>query len=147
MDRARAPAGRGDRLHHFAPVLGPTSDTVNQQNRSTGRRLASRREHASAQTHDADRRRCHVHILRSMLFYYLCTVGEQKFREAYPQGSQSKDSDVFKWVTMHSGSPAVCQREHAREDHRWRPDEGGDEERIVRGYSVLQWDKQGFDAK
>jgi hypothetical protein len=81
-----------------------------------------------------------------MLFYYLCTVGEQKFREAYPQGSQSKDSDVFKWVTMHSGSPAVCQREHAREAHRWRPDEGGDEERIVRGYAVLQWDKQGFDA-
>lgn len=80
-----------------------------------------------------------------MLFYYLCTVGEQKFREAYPQGSQSKDSDVFKWVSMHSGSPAVCQREHARETHRWRPDEGGDEERIVRGYAVLQWDKEGFD--
>jgi hypothetical protein len=80
-----------------------------------------------------------------MLFYYLCTVGEQKFREAYPQGSQSKDSDVFKWVTMHSGSPAVCQREHAREAHRWRPDEGGDEERIVRGYAVLQWDTEGFD--
>lgn len=79
-----------------------------------------------------------------MLFYYLCTVGEQKFREAYPQGSQSKDSDVFKWVTMHSGSPAVCQREHDGL-HRWRPDEGGDEERIVRGYAVLQWDKAGFD--
>ena len=79
-----------------------------------------------------------------MLFYYLCTVGEQKFREVYPQGSQSKDSDPFKWVTMHSGSPAVCQREHP-EAHRWRPDEGGDEERIVRGYAVLQWDKKGFD--
>ena len=80
-----------------------------------------------------------------MLFYYLCIVGEKKFREAYPQGSQSKDSDVFKWVTMHSGSPAVCQREHAREEHRWRPDEGGDEERIVRSYAVLQWDKKGFN--
>ena len=81
-----------------------------------------------------------------MLFYYLCTVGEQEHRKAYPQGSQSKDADVFKWVTMHSGSPAVCQREHEG-IHRWRPDEGGDEERVVRGYSVLQWDKEGFDAK
>jgi hypothetical protein len=80
-----------------------------------------------------------------MLFYYLCTIGEQKHRDAYPQGAQSKDSDVFKWVTMHSGSPAVCQREHPG-IHRWRPDEGGDEERIVRGYAVLQWDKEGFDA-
>jgi hypothetical protein len=80
-----------------------------------------------------------------MLFYYLCTVGERKHREAFPQGAQSKDADVFKWVTMHSGSPAVCQREHAAELHRWRPDEGGDEERIVRGYAVLQWDKEGFD--
>jgi hypothetical protein len=80
-----------------------------------------------------------------MLFYYLCTVGEQEHRKAYPQGSQSKDADVFKWVTMHSGSPAVCQREHDG-IHRWRPDEGGDEERVVRGYSVLQWDKEGFDA-
>jgi len=79
-----------------------------------------------------------------MLFYYLCTVGEQKFRDTYPQGSQSKDSDVFKWVSMHSGSPAVCQREHEGL-HRWRPDEGGDEERIVRGYGVLQWDKEGFE--
>ena len=81
-----------------------------------------------------------------MLFYYLCTAGEQKFREAYPQGSQSKESDVYKWVTMHSGSPAVCQREHAGM-HRWRPDEGGDEERVVRGYAVLQWDRQGFDEQ
>ena len=80
-----------------------------------------------------------------MLFYYLCTVGEQKHREAFPQGAQSKDADVFKWVTMHSGSPAVCQREHPGA-HAWRPDEGGDEERIVRGYAVLQWDKEGFDA-
>jgi hypothetical protein len=79
-----------------------------------------------------------------MLFYYLCTVGEQKHREAYPQGAQSKDADVFKWVTLHSGSPAVCQREHAGA-HAWRPDEGGDEERIVRGYAVCQWDKEGFD--
>ncbi len=79
-----------------------------------------------------------------MLFYYLCTVGEQKHREAYPQGAQSKDADVHKWVTMHSGSPAVCQREHPGA-HQWRPDEGGDEERIVRGYAVLQWDKEGFD--
>jgi hypothetical protein len=79
-----------------------------------------------------------------MLFYYLCTIGEEKHREAYPQGAQSKDSDVFKWVTMHSGSPAVCQREHPAL-HRWRPDEGGEEERIVRSYAVLQWDKQGYD--
>ncbi len=79
-----------------------------------------------------------------MLFYYLCTVGEQKHREAFPQGAQSKDADVFKWVTMNSGSPAVCQREHPGA-HAWRPDEGGDEERIVRGYAVLQWDKQGFE--
>jgi hypothetical protein len=80
-----------------------------------------------------------------MLFYYLCTIGEQTHREAYPHGAQSKDADVFKWVTMHSGSPAVCQREHP-EAHHWRPDEGGDEERIVRGYSVLQWDREGFEA-
>ena len=66
-----------------------------------------------------------------MLFYYLCTVGEKLHREAYPQGAQSKDADVYKWVTLHSGSPAVCQREHPAE-HRWRPDEGGDEERVVR---------------
>lgn len=79
-----------------------------------------------------------------MLFYYLCTIGEQEHRKAYPQGAQSKDADVFKWVSMHSGSPAVCQREHPGL-HRWRPDEGGDEERIVRGYAVLQWDKEGFE--
>ncbi|HUQ42618.1 MAG TPA: hypothetical protein VM052_08965 [Candidatus Limnocylindrales bacterium] len=79
-----------------------------------------------------------------MLFYYLCTVGEQKFREVYPQGSQSKDADPYKWVTLYSGSPAVCQREHP-EMHRWRPDEGGDEERVVRGYAALQWDREGFD--
>ena len=78
-----------------------------------------------------------------MLFYYLCTVGERLHREAYPQGAQSKDADVHKWVTMVSGSPAVCQREHSG-PHQWRPDEGGDEERVVRGYAVLQWDKQGF---
>jgi hypothetical protein len=83
-------------------------------------------------------------MLLAMLFYYLCTVGEALHRQAYPQGAQSKDADVFKWVTMNSGSPAVCQREHDG-PHRWRPDEGGDEERIVRGYAVLQWDKQGFD--
>ena len=34
-----------------------------------------------------------------MLFYYLCTVGEKLHREAYPQGAQSKDADVFKTVT------------------------------------------------
>src|SRR5437667_72640 len=66
-----------------------------------------------------------------MLFYYLCTIGEKLHREAYPQGAQSKDADVYKWVLLHSGSPAVCQREHPAE-HRWRPDEGGDEERVVR---------------
>ncbi|HVH51889.1 MAG TPA: hypothetical protein VM690_07070 [Gaiellaceae bacterium] len=79
-----------------------------------------------------------------MLFYYLCSAGAKLHREAYPQGAQSKDADVFKWVTMYSGSPAVCQREHAG-PHTWTPDDGGDEERLVRGYAVLQWDKQGFD--
>ena len=79
-----------------------------------------------------------------MLFYYLCAVGERLHKQAYPQGAQSKDADVYKWVSLHSGSPAVCQREHPG-PHEWRPDEGGDEERIVRGYAVLQWDKQGFD--
>ncbi len=79
-----------------------------------------------------------------MLFYYLCARGAKLHREAYPQGAQSKDADVYKWVTMHSGSPAVCQREHPGA-HEWTPDEGGDEERIVRGYAVLQWDKQGFE--
>lgn len=79
-----------------------------------------------------------------MLFYYLCTTGAKLHREAYPTGAQSKDADVHKWVTMHSGSPAVCQREHPGV-HVWRPDEGGEEERVVRGYAVLQWDKQGFD--
>ena len=79
-----------------------------------------------------------------MLFYYLCTTGEGLHREAYPQGAQTKDADVFKWVTMHSASPAICQRQHDGA-HAWRPDEGGDEERVVRGYAVLQWDKAGFD--
>ena len=79
-----------------------------------------------------------------VLFYYLCTAGEALHRQAYPQGAQSKDADVHKWVTMHSGSPAVCQREHP-EAHQWRPDEGGEEERVVRGFAVLQWDKHGFD--
>lgn len=80
-----------------------------------------------------------------MLFYYLCTAGEQRHRDAYPQGAQSKDADVYKWVTLHSGSPAVCQREHPGL-HTWRPDEGGEEERLVRGYAVLQWDRQGFET-
>ncbi len=80
-----------------------------------------------------------------MLFYYLCAVGEKAHRAAYPQGAQSKDADVHKWVTIHSGSPAVCQREHDG-PHSWRPDEGGEEERVVRGFAVLQWDKQGFDV-
>ncbi len=79
-----------------------------------------------------------------MLFYYLCTRGEKLHRDAYPQGAQSKDADVFKWVTMFSGSPAVCQRQHDAA-HAWRPDEGGDEERVVRGYAVLQWDREGFE--
>lgn len=79
-----------------------------------------------------------------MLFYYLCAAGQKLHQEAYPQGAQSKDADVHKWVTMHSGSPAVCQREHAG-SHAWRPDDSGVEERVVRGYAVLQWDKQGFD--
>jgi hypothetical protein len=80
-----------------------------------------------------------------VLFYYLCTAGEALHRKAYPQGAQSKDADVFKWVTMHSGSPAVCQRQHEG-THTWRPDEGGDEERIVRGFAVLQWDREGFES-
>jgi hypothetical protein len=80
-----------------------------------------------------------------VLFYYLCTLGEERYRAAYPTGAQSKDADVYKWVSMHSGSPAVCQREHP-DAHRWRPDEGGDEERVVRSYAVLQWDKQGFEV-
>lgn len=79
-----------------------------------------------------------------MLFYYLCTKGGKLHRDAYPQGAQSKDADVHKWITLHSGSPAVCQREHEGA-HQWRPDEGGEEERVVRGYAVLQWDKNGFD--
>ncbi len=79
-----------------------------------------------------------------MLFYYLCATGAKLHREAYPQGAQSKDADVYKWVTMSSGSPAICQRQHPGL-HVWRPDEGGEEERVVRGYAVLQWDKQGFD--
>ena len=79
-----------------------------------------------------------------MLFSYLCTTGAALHREAYPQGAQSKDADVFKWVTMFSGSPAVCQREHPGA-HAWLPDEAGDEERVVRGYAVLQWDPRGFD--
>ncbi len=80
-----------------------------------------------------------------MLFYYLCGEGAKRHREAYPQGAQSKDADVHKWVTMHSGSPAVCQREHDG-PHRWAPDEGGEEERVIRGFAVLQWDKQGFEV-
>lgn len=89
--------------------------------------------HASITTYSAN-----------VLFYYVCTEGERLHREAYPQGAQSKDADVHKWVTMHSGSPAVCQRQHPGA-HAWRPDEGGEEERVVRGYAVLQWDKHGFD--
>jgi hypothetical protein len=79
-----------------------------------------------------------------VLFYYVCSKGERLHREAYPQGAQSKDADVHKWVTMHSGSPAVCQRQHPGA-HAWRPDEGGEEERVVRDYAVLQWDRQGVD--
>jgi hypothetical protein len=64
-----------------------------------------------------------------VLFYYLCTKGEVLHRQAYPQGAQSKDADVYKWVTLFSASPAVCQRQHDGA-HAWRPDEGGDEERL-----------------
>lgn len=80
-----------------------------------------------------------------MLFYYLCTEGESLHRKANPQGAQSKDADVHKWVALFSGSPAVCQRQHDGA-HAWRPDEGGDEERIVRGFAVLQWDREGFES-
>jgi hypothetical protein len=78
-----------------------------------------------------------------VLFYYLCTTGEKLQNEKYPQGAQTKDADAEKWVTMHSGAPAVCQQPHEG-PHRWRPDEGGVEERVVRYYAVLQWDKEGF---
>ncbi len=78
-----------------------------------------------------------------MLFYYLCTLGEKIDNKKFPQGAQTKDADVFKWVTMHSGSPAVCQQPHEGA-HRWRPDDGGAEERVVRGWAVLQWDAHGF---
>ena len=83
--------------------------------------------------------------MRSVLFYYLCAKGEPLHRQAYPSGAQSKDADVFKWVTMFSASPAVCQRQHDGA-HVWRPDEGGDEERVVRGFAVLQWDREGFES-
>lgn len=79
-----------------------------------------------------------------MLFSYLCGTGARLHRDAYPGGAQSKEADVHKWVTMFSGSPAVCQREHPGA-HEWLPDDVGDEERIVRGYAVLQWDTAGFD--
>src|SRR2546428_2517685 len=79
-----------------------------------------------------------------MLFYYLCTVGEKLHKEAYPQGAQSKDADVYKWVSLHSGSPAVCQQEHPG-PHEWRPGEGGDAGGVGRGYAALQWGKHGFD--
>jgi hypothetical protein len=82
--------------------------------------------------------------VRLVLFYYLCTNGARLHRDAYPQGAQSKDADVYKWVTMHSGSPAICQREHPG-PHAWRPDESGEEERVIRGFAVLQWDRYGFD--
>ncbi len=78
-----------------------------------------------------------------MLFYYLCEVGGKLQNEKYPQGAQTKDADVFKWVTMHSGSPAVCQQPHEG-PHRWRPDESAVEERVIRYYAVLQWDAHGF---
>ncbi|OLC57435.1 MAG: hypothetical protein AUH85_03415 [Chloroflexi bacterium 13_1_40CM_4_68_4] len=78
-----------------------------------------------------------------MLFYYLCTVGEKLQNEKYPNGAQTKEADVYKWVTMYSGSPAICQQPHS-ETHRWRPDEGGGEERVCRYFAVLQWDAHGF---
>ena len=100
---------------------------------------------ADAQPVDADRAHVHVRSYSALVvFYYLCTNGEKLHRDAYPQGAQSKDADVHKWVTMHSGSPAVCQREHPGA-HTWRPDEAGEEERVVRGFAVLQWDKHGSD--
>ena len=83
--------------------------------------------------------------MRSVLFYYLCTKAEPLHRQAFPSGAQSKDADVFKWVTMFSASPAVCQRQHDGM-HAWRPDDGGDEERVVRGFAVLQWDREGFES-
>ena len=79
-----------------------------------------------------------------MLFSYLCAVGEGLHKSAYPQGAQSKDADVHKWVTLFSGSPAVCQRQHDGA-HRWRAELDAEEERVLRGYAVLQWDKVGFE--
>src|SRR5439155_24496624 len=78
------------------------------------------------------------------LLRYRGTLGEGQRLAAHPQGAQDKDSDVYDCVTMFSGAPAVCHREQSGH-HRWRPDEGGEEERIVRAYAVLQWDKEGFD--
>jgi hypothetical protein len=102
-------------------------------------------ERADAETIDDDPADVHPASYSALvLFYYLCARGEERHREAYPQGAQSKDADVHKWVTMHSGSPAVCQREHDGA-HAWHPDEGGEEERVVRGFAVLQWDKHGFE--
>ncbi len=78
-----------------------------------------------------------------MLFYYLCTVGEKLQIEKYPNGAQTKEADVYKWVTMVSGSPAICQQPHEG-PHRWRYDESGAEERVCRYFAVLQWDAHGF---
>lgn len=86
----------------------------------------------------------HASYTARVLFSYLCGVGESLHRQAYPQGAQTKDADVHKWVTLFSGSPAVCQRQHEGA-HQWRPDLEAEEERVLRGYAVLQWDKAGFD--
>src|SRR5438552_226982 len=145
VERDHPPTGGREWSHHRAPVLGPAAESVNEHDRIAAA-SAVLFEDADAESMNDDPARVHrsPFILLAMLFYYLCTVGEALHKQAYPQGAQSKDADVFKWVTLTSGSPAVCQREHEG-PHRWRPDEGGDEERIVRGYAVLQWDKQGFD--
>src|SRR5439155_829485 len=126
-------AGGREWSHHRAPVLGPAAESVNEHDRIAAA-SAVLFEDADAESMNDDPARVHrsPFILLAMLFYYLCTVGEALHKQAYPQGAQSKDADVFKWVTLTSGSPAVCQREHEG-PHRWRPDEGGDEERIVRG--------------
>src|SRR6266480_4439106 len=61
-----------------------------------------------------------------MLFYYLCTVGEKLHKEAYPQGAQSKDADVYKWVALQSdkqGFDLAKRKPDVGEtfDSRWGP--------------------------
>src|SRR5437867_12670056 len=108
VERDRMSAGASDRRHHLTPVLGPTADAMDHHDRIATAGVALF-ENARAQTHDLQSLRAdYVHILRSMLFYYLCSLGEERYRVAYPTGAQSRDADVDTWLTTHSGSPARC---------------------------------------